>query len=49
MLPTLWFRNDWASWVAHPAAKPMLEKIDGPAGTSAVAATHAVLGTYDLF
>jgi hypothetical protein len=49
LLPTLWFRNDWASWVARRAAKPMLEQIDGPAGTSTIAATHAVLGTYHLY
>ena len=49
VLPTLWFRNDWASWVARPAAKPMIEQIDAPEGTSAIAATHAVLGTYHLY
>ena len=49
VLPTLWFRNDWASWLVHPAEKPMLEQIDGPAGTSTMAATHAVLGAYHLY
>jgi hypothetical protein len=48
LLPTLWFRNDWASWVARPSPKPMLKQIDGPEGTSAIATTHAVLGTYHL-
>jgi hypothetical protein len=49
VLPTLWFRNDWATWVARPAEKPMLNQIDGPAGTSTIAATHAVLGAYHLY
>jgi hypothetical protein len=22
LLPTLWFRNDWSSWITRPAAKP---------------------------
>ena len=39
-LPTLWFRNDWASWVAEPLAKPTLEKIEGSAGTRATRWRH---------
>ena len=47
LLPTLWFRNDWAAWIARPAAKkPNLKQIKGPAGTSAVAAAHPVVGEY---
>jgi hypothetical protein len=49
LLPTLWFRNDWASWIARPAAKPMLRQIKGPPGTSAVTASHPVLGEYALY
>jgi Mannosylglycerate hydrolase MGH1-like glycoside hydrolase domain len=49
VLPTLWFRNDWASWVAHPAEKPMLTQLEGPAGASTIAATHPVLGAYRLY
>jgi hypothetical protein len=49
VLPTLWFRNDWAPWISRPADKPTLEQIRGPAGTSAMAATHTVLGTYHLY
>jgi len=49
VLPTLWFRNDWATWIASPGEKPMLEQIEGPAGTSTIAATHAVLGAYHLY
>jgi hypothetical protein len=48
-LPTLWFRNDWASWVARPAEKPLLKQIKGPAGTRAMAAAHAGLGEYFLY
>jgi hypothetical protein len=49
VLPTLWFRNDWASWIARPAEKPMLGEIDGPAGTSTIGAAHAELGAYHLY
>jgi len=48
VLPTVWFRNDWASWVAFPAERPTLEQIDGPAGASTIAATHSSLGAYRL-
>jgi hypothetical protein len=49
VLPTLWFRNDWATWIARPAEKPMLRQIDGPAGTSTIGAAHAALGAYHLY
>ena len=49
VLPTLWFRNDWASWVARPSEKPMLKQIEGPPGTRAIAATHPILGKYYLY
>jgi hypothetical protein len=49
LLPTLWFRNDWASWIARPAAKSTLRQIKGPPGTSAVAAAHPALGDYLLY
>ena len=51
LLPTLWFRNDWSPWIAEAnraAEKPHLEQIDGPAGTSAVAASHPLLGSFVL-
>src|SRR5262245_42263184 len=48
ILPTLWFRNDWAEWITRPSEKPAMNQIDGPAGTKAVAATRADLGTYYL-
>jgi hypothetical protein len=49
LLPTLWFRNDWSSWIARPAEKPTLKQIKGPAGTSAIVTVHPVLGEYYLY
>ncbi len=46
ILPTLWFRNDWASWQAEPAEKPSLRQVTGP--TAAIVAEHPLLGTYQL-
>ena len=48
LLPTLWFRNDWASWITRPAAQPRLARADGAKGTSVVEAVHEQLGTYRL-
>jgi hypothetical protein len=47
LLPTLWFRNDWAPWIAESnraSKKPNLRQIEAAANTSVVAATHPVLG-----
>jgi len=49
VLPTLWFRNTWASWVARPSEKPMLKRIEGPPGTRLIVATQPTLGTYHLY
>ena len=49
LLPTLWFRNDWASWMARPSEKPMLKRVEGPAGTGAIAVEHPILGKYYLY
>ncbi|HSB71000.1 MAG TPA: glucosidase [Candidatus Methylomirabilis sp.] len=49
LLPTLWFRNNWSSWISKPAEKPRLEQIEGPPGTRAMAAVHPELGTYSLY
>ncbi|MGC1645484.1 MAG: glucosidase [Candidatus Sulfotelmatobacter sp.] len=49
LLPTLWFRNDWAPWISKTNRvdnKPNLRQIEGPVGTRAVAATHPLLGQY---
>jgi hypothetical protein len=50
-LPTLWFRNDWSSWISESnraVRKPNLKEIKVPAGTSAVAVAHPLLGSYIL-
>ena len=49
VLPTLWFRNDWESWLAHPAPKPIISsRPTNPLGASTIRATHSVLGSYEL-
>ena len=51
LLPTLWFRNDWSSWIAESnraAEKPSLKQIKAAAGTSAVAVKHPLLGEFVL-
>jgi hypothetical protein len=51
LLPTLWYRNDWSPWIAasnRAASKPVLARIAAPAGTSAVAAAHPILGEFVL-
>jgi len=49
VLPTLWFRNNWASWTVKPSKKPELRQIKGPAGTSVIEASNPVLGEYALY
>jgi hypothetical protein len=47
VLPTLWFRNDWSSWIApsnRASRKPELSQIAAPEGTRGVAASHPLLG-----
>jgi hypothetical protein len=49
LLPTLWFRNDWSSWIAESnrsPEKPTLKQIKGPAGAVAVLAAHPLLGEF---
>ena len=51
LLPTLWFRNDWSAWIAasnRAAQKPNLRQVEAPAGASAVAAAHPLLGEFVL-
>ena len=50
VLPTLWFRNDWATWISRRVAeKPTLKRVDGPAGVNTVAASRADLGNYYFY
>jgi len=47
VLPTLWFRNNWSKWIAESnrsPMKPVLKQVESAAGTTAVAATHPLLG-----
>ena len=49
ILPTLWFRNDWRSWISESnrsAEIPSLRQIESPAGTSEVTAKHSQLGEF---
>jgi len=49
ILPTLWFRNDWSSWIAESnrvAVKPTLRQIAGGNGQASVAAHHPHLGEF---
>ena len=51
LLPTLWFRNDWSSWIAESNRafkKPHLSQIAATASTTAVAAAHPLLGEFIL-
>ena len=51
LLPTLWFRNDWSSWIAasnRAVGKPDLRQFDSSTGASTVIATHALLGEFTL-
>jgi hypothetical protein len=49
LLPTLWFRNDWADWITESnraAGKPDLSQIKAAKGTSAAKAKHSLLGEF---
>ena len=51
LLPTLWFRNDWSSWIAESnraSKKPHLRQIAATASTTAVEAKHPLLGEFIL-
>jgi hypothetical protein len=49
VLPTLWFRNTWATWLSRPGPKPTLMAVAGPSAMSVVAALHSELGEYRLY
>lgn len=52
LLPTLWFRNDWAEWITEAnraPEKPGLRQIEAAAGTSAIAAAHRLLGEFIFY
>jgi hypothetical protein len=49
LLPTLWFRNTWASWIPRREEKPAIRQIEGPAGSGTVVAEHPAMGEYYLY
>jgi Mannosylglycerate hydrolase MGH1-like glycoside hydrolase domain/Glycosyl hydrolase family 63 C-terminal domain len=51
LLPTLWFRNDWSTWIAssnRAPAKPQIKRVGAAAGATAAAAAHPLLGAFVL-
>jgi hypothetical protein len=51
LLPTLWFRNNWSTWIAESnraGEKPNLSQIKTQPGMSALKATHPLLGEFTL-
>ena len=51
LLPTLWYRNDWSSWINEAnraASKPNLRQASTKANVSAVEATHSKLGDFNF-
>jgi hypothetical protein len=46
VLPTLLFRN---TWTREPSPRPELRRVEGPAGTGVIAASHAELGQRWLY
>jgi len=49
LLPTLWFRNDWSSWItasSRAAVKPNLRQIMAKAGTTQIIVDHPQLGQF---
>jgi Mannosylglycerate hydrolase MGH1-like glycoside hydrolase domain len=49
LLPTLWFRNDWSKWIAESnraPERPNIKQVEAPAGATAVAAAHPLLGAF---
>jgi hypothetical protein len=51
ILPTLWFRNDWSSWIAEAnraSSKPNLRQTDSNGNSSTVIAAHTKLGDFSF-
>jgi hypothetical protein len=52
LLPTLWFRNDWSTWIAEDnrvATKPLIRQIKSQPGVTAASANHLNLGEFILY
>jgi hypothetical protein len=51
LLPTLWFRNNWSQWITdsnRAKERPGLSEMKSQTGTSALKATHHLLGEFIL-
>jgi hypothetical protein len=51
LLPTLWFRNDWSTWIADAnrvASKPVIRQIKSQKGVTSALADHLNLGEFIL-
>jgi hypothetical protein len=49
LLPTLWFRNDWAAWITEDnraLERPDLRQVTAAKGSSVAKATHKLLGEF---
>ncbi len=52
LLPTLWFRNDWSSWIAESnraSVRPILRQTRSQGGFSTVDVNHPMLGEFVFF
>lgn len=49
LLPTLWFRNDWASWISEANRAPEAPRLRKAAKGNAISAAHRLLGEFTLF
>jgi len=51
LLPTLWYRNNWSSWIAESnraPSKPNIKEVKAPKGVVAVSASSSLAGEYNL-
>jgi hypothetical protein len=49
LLPTLWFRNDWSSWIAESnraSEKPLAKQIKSKSGATDALASHSKMGEF---
>ncbi|AEV98496.1 glucosidase [Niastella koreensis] len=50
ILPTLWYRNDWANWInKRTDQKPSITEVEGMARARTAVGVHSTLGDYTFF